>query len=137
MRKKYFGNKEAQILPKKQVSYIVDVLNNYEINYQDKTYRYLENNSFNYLKHNRHMVTLTTFGKKYLMFFTKISHNKVCIFINKRDGMFLSVNINAPDSLYNNTLIDGQFLKDYESDFKHLSLQHIKKIEEHIKSKNI
>jgi hypothetical protein len=111
--KRYFGNKEVSDLKYNQIQYIIKSLERkYEISYQDKTYRFLDNNSYQFLRQNKHSIALTTFGQKYFMFFTKLNDKTVCIFINKKYNKFYMIEYkNVSEKLFNDTLIDGEFLK--------------------------
>lgn len=114
MRKRYFGNKEVNELSHNQIQYVINSLDKkYSISYQDKTHRFLDNNSYQFLKQNKHSVALKTFGQKYFMFFTKLNGKTVTIFINKKYKRFYLIELrNIPEKLFNDTLIDGDFFKD-------------------------
>ena len=91
---------------------ITKKLNNYDLNHEEKNYRFLDNSLINYLKINKHLVTLSSFGKKNLLYLTRINNKKYCFFINKKSGIIVSVRYRFKDNYFNDTILDGELLKD-------------------------
>jgi hypothetical protein len=108
-----FGNKKGlEVSDKSFKNKIITTLQFYNINHEEKNYRFLDNNLINYLKINKHLVTLSSFGKKYYLFLTKINNKKYCFYINKKNNSIISVRYRFKDVYFNNTLLDGELLKD-------------------------
>ena len=91
---------------------IIQKLQNYNLNHEEKNYRFLDNSLINYLKINKHLVSLSSFGKKNLLYLTKINNKKYCLFINKKNNSIISVRYRFKDIYFNDTILDGELLKD-------------------------
>ena len=110
------GNKRGlKINDKDLINQIYKSLESY-ININDRGYKFLDNSNLNYLKINKHLVTLTSFGKKYLIFFTKINNQKYIFYINRKNNDIISVKHRFKDDIFKNTLIEGELLKDKNTD---------------------
>ena len=113
-----FGNKKVlQINDPVIKNEINNSLENYGINYSDRNYKFLDSASIDYLKINKHLVTLSSFGKKYLLYITKINNKKYCFFICKKTNNIVSVRYRFKENIFCNTLIDGELLKDNENNW--------------------
>ena len=86
------------------------------INTNDRGYKFLDNSMLNYLKINKHLIGLSTFGKKFMLYLTTINDKKYCIYYNKKTNDFISVRHRFKDDIFKNTLIDGELLKDTDTD---------------------
>jgi len=95
-------------------SKIIKSLESY-ININDRGYKFLDNSTLNYLKINKHLVALSTFGKKFLLYFTRIDDKKYCLYFNRKTNDVISVRHRFKDDIFNNTLIDGELLKDTDT----------------------
>jgi len=93
-------------------SVIIQKLNNYNLKHEEKNYRFLDNSLINYLKINKHLITLSSFGKKNLLYLTRINNKKYCLFINKKNSTIVSVRYRFKDNYFNDTILDGELLKD-------------------------
>lgn len=108
-----FGNKWGTLI--KKDDFIQNIHNKikplYDIN--TRSYSFLNKSNINNLNNNnKYYVTISTFGKKFLLFLTKINNINYCFFINKKKlNDIIIVNFNFDDELYTNTLIDGEFIK--------------------------
>ena len=86
----------------------------------------LDKNSFLKLNNNPHLATLKTNGNPYLLLLTKYNFVNQCIFIDKKiqAGYFLPRMIIAKfefdNSLFENTLIDGEMLKNNNNQWIYL-----------------
>jgi len=108
-----FGNKRVlQINDFHIKNEITKLLENYNIISSDKNYKFLDKRSLDYLKINKHYITLSSFGKKYILFMTIINNKKYCFFINKKNNIIVSIRYRFKDAIFLNTIIDGELLKD-------------------------
>ena len=73
---------------------------------------------FKKLSDNPHLISLKSNGNPYLLYLTKYNFVNTCIFIDKKvqSGYFLPRMIisrfNFPDELFDNTLLEGEMIKD-------------------------
>ena len=86
-RKINFGNKKGfQICSSKVIKTIkknIKKIGNYDIT--GKYYNFLNKKNINSMKdEGQFKFTLNSFGKKYLLFLTRISNNRYCVFIYKK-----------------------------------------------------
>jgi len=118
------GKRGLKINDEQLKSTIIKSLESY-ININDRGYKFLDNSSRNYLKINKHLVALSTFGKKFLLFFTTISNKKYCLYFNRKTNDIISVRHRVKDDIFKNTLIDGELLKDTDTDHWRFSISDI------------
>ena len=112
------GNKKVLQINDTQIKdQIKNSLENYRINCLDRNYKFLDSASIDYLKINKHLVTLSSFGKKYLLYITKINNKKYCFFICKKTNNIVSVRYRFKENIFCNTLIDGELLKDNDNNW--------------------
>ena len=78
---------------------------------QSKYYSFLNKKNLDNLLNYKFHVLLKSFGKNYILFLTKINDTKYNIFINKKNNVMNTVDINFSDDLYNGTLLDGEIVK--------------------------
>lgn len=132
-----FNIKTEQV--KKQILKDIEKLSNFKI--IQRHFDVLNKNHFKKLNDNPHLISLKTNGNPYLLFLTKYNFINQSIFIDKKiqSGYFLPRMIISyfkfDDSLYDNTLIDGEMVKDNDNNwifiindiyiYKNKSLQNI------------
>lgn len=132
-----FNIKTEQV--KKQILKDIEKLSNIKI--IQRHFDVLNKNHFKKLNDNPHLISLKTNGNPYLLFLTKYNFINQSIFIDKKiqSGYFLPRMIISyfkfDDSLYDNTLIDGEMVKDNDNNwifiindiyiYKNKSLQNI------------
>ena len=80
-----------------------------------KYYTFLNKKNVNNLKENNFLVTLSTFGKKYVLFITKFNNKKYCIFINKKNDIMTITQLKFTDDIFIGTLFDGELVKNYNN----------------------
>ena len=114
---KFCNKKGLEINDNLLKNIIIKKLNDYNLKHEEKNYRFLDNSLINYLKINKHLVTLSSFGKKNLLFLTKINNKKYCFFINKKNNTFVSVRYRFKDNIFNDTILDGELLKDNDNNW--------------------
>lgn len=132
-----FNIKTEQV--KKHILKDIEKLSNIKI--IQRHFDVLNKNHFKKLNDNPHLISLKTNGNPYLLFLTKYNFINQSIFIDKKiqSGYFLPRMIISyfkfDDSLYDNTLIDGEMVKDNDNNwifiindiyiYKNKSLQNI------------
>ena len=132
-----FNIKTEQV--KKKILRDIEKLSNIKI--IQRHFDVLKKNHFKKLNDNPHLISLKTNGNPYLLFLTKYNFINHSIFIDKKiqSGYFLPRMIISyfkfDDSLYDNTLIDGEMVKDNDNNwifiindiyiYKNKSLQNI------------
>ena len=83
-----------------------------------KHFEILNKNHFQKLNDNPHLISLKSNGNPYLLYLTKYNFVNTCMFIDKKvqAGYFLPriiiTRFNFPDDLFENTLIEGEMIKD-------------------------
>ena len=78
-----------------------------------KNYKYLNNENKNLIIDNitNYQFTPVSFGKKFMLFLTKIEDQKYTIMINKKKKDLIAIDMELSDDLYDNTLLDGELYK--------------------------
>jgi hypothetical protein len=80
-------------------------------NLVSKYYTFLNKKNVNNLKENNFLVSLSTFGKKYVLFVTQYNTKKYCIFINKKNDVMHVTQFRFSDDIFLGTLLDGELVK--------------------------
>ena len=95
-----------------------EIYNISEIKIIQKHFEILKEHHFKKLNDNPHLISLKSNGNPYLLYLTKYNFVNTCIFIDKKvqSGYFLPRMIvsrfNFPDELFDNTLLEGEMIKD-------------------------
>ena len=95
-----------------------DIYNISQIKIIQKHFEILKEHHFKKLNDNPHLISLKSNGNPYLLYLTKYNFVNTCIFIDKKvqSGYFLPRMIisrfNFPDELFDNTLLEGEMIKD-------------------------
>lgn len=95
-----------------------DIYNISQIKIIQKHFEILKEHHFKKLNDNPHLISLKSNGNPYLLYLTKYNFVNTCIFIDKKvqAGYFLPRMIisrfNFPDELFDNTLLEGEMIKD-------------------------
>ena len=94
-------------LIKSRIKNITNIYSNY------KNYKYLNEGNKNIIMDNitDYQFTPVSFGKKFMLFLTKIDNKKYTIMINKKKKDLISIEMELDDALYDNTLLDGELYK--------------------------
>jgi hypothetical protein len=82
----------------------------------DKTYSFLNEKNM-HLLNDQYKVCINTFGHKYLLFLTKYEHKNNSIFINKKKGDMIMVRFRFDNDIFNNTLFDGELIKNNKNEW--------------------
>ena len=108
-----FGSKKVlQVKDPIYTGHINKELKNYSIVPTDRNYKFLDNNNLHYLKINKHLISLSGFGKKCILFLTKINGKNYCFYINKKTGDIVYVRHRFKDEIFTGTIFDGEIIKD-------------------------
>lgn len=107
--------------------YILDLLkNNHEVSIQDKYALVVNDKNIKYLKMNPHLITIKTAGSNYYLFMTRINDVNCCFFIDRKIKQgysyprIISVKYRFSDDVFNDTLLDGELVKDRDNNWMFL-----------------
>jgi hypothetical protein len=113
MKSTYFCNKKSlQIVTPSIKNDIKNLINDIgSFNLTSKYYTFLNKKNVNNLKESNFLVSLSTFGKKFILFVTKYNTKKYCIFINKKNDTMTVTQLKFVDDIFLGTLFDGELIK--------------------------
>jgi hypothetical protein len=113
MNSTFFCNRKSlQINSPKIRADIKTLINNIGyFNLASKYYTFLNKKNVNNLKDDKFLVSLSTFGKKFVLFVTRYESKKYCIFINKKNDSMIVTQLKFTDDIFNGTLFDGELVK--------------------------
>jgi hypothetical protein len=117
MKNTFFCNKKTlQIVSSQTISEIKSLIKNTgSFNIDSKYYSFLNRKNINDLKEGRYNVSLSTFGKKFVMFITNYKGKKYCLFINKKDETMTIVQLKFSNEIFEGSLFEGELVKnEYE-----------------------
>ena len=63
------------------------------------------------LKEGNYSVSLSTFGKKFVMFITNYKNKKYCLFINKKNETIIIVPLKCSNEIFDGSLFEGELVK--------------------------
>ena len=75
------------------------------------SYKHYNSTDLHEINKNNYVIRFSTKGHKYYLFMTIIDYTKYCIFINKKTREYVIVIYNFEESIFNDTLLDGEILK--------------------------
>ena len=97
---------------------VIDSLkDNYYITISDRNFYIINERNINYIEKKPFILSVKSLGSLYYLYLTKIDGINYCIYINKKikDGhkfpLMVSVPYRFDDDLFNNTLFDGELLR--------------------------
>lgn len=79
-----------------------------------KYYNFLNKKNLNEIRDGEFRVSLSSYGKKYVLFLTTINDRKHSILINKKNETMVNCQYKFHQSLYEGTLFDGELVKNYD-----------------------
>ncbi len=122
MKATYFSNKKSlQVISHNIKNDIQTQIKNIgTFNLTSKYYTFLNKKNVNNLKENNFLVSLSTFGKKFILFITKYNTKKYCIFINKKNDVMNVVQLKFTDDIFLGTLFDGELVKNSDDKWIYL-----------------
>jgi hypothetical protein len=113
MKSSYFSNKKSlQIIStniRNDIKTQINELGSFNLN--SKYYTFLNKKNVNNLKDSNFLVSLSTFGKKFILFITKYNSKNYCIFINKKNDTMTVTQLKFSDEIFSGTLFDGELVK--------------------------
>lgn len=98
--------------------YIINSLKKYGISIDKKHAFILNNRSIYFLEKSQHIISIKSSGTNYYLYFTRINNVNYCFFIDRKikSGYtyprIISVKYAFNDSIFDNTLIDGELVRD-------------------------
>lgn len=117
-----FGNKKALNITsdfiKNDIKELIKKIGTFDI--KGKYYNFLNKKNINSLKNNDFLVTLSTFGKKFILFLSTYKNKNYCIFINKKNDIMVISRFRFNIDLFNGTLFDGELLKDKNNNWVYI-----------------
>ena len=106
---------------------ILDTLQkNYYVSIKDKNFYILNQKNIKYIEKNPHILSVKSSGSLYYLFLTKINDTNFCFFIDKKikEGhnypRIISINYRFDDELFNDTLFDGELLRDKDENWLYI-----------------
>ena len=122
MKSIYFSNKKSlQVISPNIKNDIKNRINEIgSFNLTSKYYTFLNKKNVNNLKENNFLVSLSSFGKKFILFITNYQSNKYCIFINKKNDTMTVTQLKFTDDIFLGTLFDGELVKNKDNKWIYL-----------------
>ena len=109
----YFANKKSLQITSQQIKNdiksVICKIGSFNLN--SKYYTFLNKKNVNNLKESDFLVSLSTFGKKFILFITKYNTKNYCIFINKKNDTMTVTQLKFSDAIFDGTLFDGELVK--------------------------
>ena len=106
---------------------ILDILQkNYYVSIKDKNFYIINPRNIKYIEKNPHFLSVKSSGSLYYLFLTRIDQKNYCFFIDKKvkEGhkcpRIISVNYRFADELFDNTLFDGELLRDRDENWLYI-----------------
>lgn len=123
-----FCNKQAcNVVEDSFKEEILNILQkNYYVSIKDKNFYIINPRNIKYIEKNPHFLSVKSSGSLYYLFLTRIDQKNYCFFIDKKvkDGhnfpRIISVNYRFADELFDNTLFDGELLRDRDENWLYI-----------------
>ena len=123
-----FCNKQAcNVVEDSFKEEILDILQkNYYVSIKDKNFYIINPRNIKYIEKNPHFLSVKSSGSLYYLFLTRIDQKNYCFFIDKKvkDGhkcpRIISVNYRFANELFENTLFDGELLRDRDENWLYI-----------------
>ena len=140
-----FCDKQAfNIIDDDLKKHILDILKkDYFITIKDRNFYIINKRNINYIEKQPFIVSIKSIGSLYYLFLTKIDNKNYCFYIDKKvkEGhsypRILSVLYRFDDSIFNNTLFDGELLRNNNNNWMFIINNLILYKGEILKNKNI
>ncbi len=113
MKHTIFCNKKTlQIVSQQAIDEIKSLIKNIgSFNIDSKYYSFLNRKNIGDLKEGNYSVSLSTFGKKFVMFITNYKNKKYCLFINKKNETIIIVPLKCSNEIFDGSLFEGELVK--------------------------
>lgn len=112
MKTVYFNQKGFEIQEKElrqEVYQNIKKIGHYNVT--SKYYNFLNKRNLSEIQDGDFRVSLSSFGKKYILFLMKINDRRYSILINKKNEIMVTCQYKFHQSLYEGTLLDGELVK--------------------------
>ena len=112
MKTVYFNQKGFEIQEKElrqEVYQNIKKIGHYNVT--SKYYNFLNKKNLSEIQDGEFRVSLSSFGKKYILFLIKINDRRYSILINKKNEIMVTCQYKFHQSLYDGTLLDGELVK--------------------------
>lgn len=99
---------------------------NYYISIKDRNFYIINQKNIKYIEKNPNILSVKSSGSLYYLFLTQIDGENFCFFIDKKikDGhscpRIISVNYRFHDEMYQNTLFEGELLRDNDQNWLYI-----------------
>ena len=98
---------------KNNVKDLITSIGNFDL--KGSYYNFLNKKKIHNLKSNNSYISLKSFGKRHILFLTKIKNKNYSIFINKKNNDFILCKTRFNESIFNGTLLDGELVKNEDN----------------------
>lgn len=122
-----FCNKNALNLVNKEAKqFVMDKLKTYGIDLKHKYANIINKRTLRFLSLQPHLVSVKTNGSNYFLLFTRINEINTCLFIDRKVKQgytfprIISVKYCFDNSIFNDTLVDGELIKDNDDNWMFL-----------------
>ena len=112
----YFNHRCFEIQQKEirdEIFQNIRKIGNYNVT--SKYYSFLNKRNLSEIKDGDFRISLSSYGKKFLLFLTTYQQKKKSIFINKKNEVMMDTSFKFIGDLYQGTLLDGELVKNDEN----------------------
>ena len=122
MKKVRFGNKNALKVTSSNIINIIkkNIKDIGTFHLTGKYYNFLNKSNIGNIISNDYLFTVNTYGKKHVLFLTKINGKNYSIFINKKNEIMILSQFKFDESLFDGTLFDGELVRNGEGNWFYL-----------------
>jgi len=117
----FCGEEVQNIVNSEAKQHIIDLLAKYDVKLNDKRAYILNNKSVYFLEKTQHIISIKSTGTNYYLFFTNINNTNYCFYIDRKIKQgytlprIISVKYRFDDVIFQDTLIDGELIKNDEN----------------------
>ena len=117
----FCGEEVKNIVNSEAKQYIIDILAKYDVKINNKRAYILNNKSVYFLEKTQHIISIKSTGTNYYLFFTNINNTNYCFYIDRKIKQgytlprIISVKYRFDDIIFQDTLIDGELIKNDEN----------------------
>ena len=122
----FCGKKAQNIIPSEIKQLVIDSLTKHDIKINQRYANLLQFQSLNYLAKQPHLISIKTAGTNYFLYLTHLNGVPSCLFIDRKikSGYSLPrvllVHMRFADELFEDTLLDGELVKDNDDNWMFL-----------------
>lgn len=122
MKKIKFGNHNAlKITSSKTINIVKKSIKDIgTFHLTGKYYNFLNKRNINCIKPDQFLFTVNTYGKKHVLYLTKIGSKPYCIFISKKSEVMIVSQFRFHQDLFMGTLFDGELIKNNNGEWIYL-----------------